>query len=157
MKSSSPKRVADPAGDATIKTLFIRGGVRVWACKWGGGITAADGFLLTSGEPIPTLLGWTGDWEIARRFLRSEAGWDDVVDLRGHGASAPRKIGENLLFPVRKSDGVYDRSDPNLAAGHFITHPISGAITGFVALNAAGLAAALRLEADALDKQRSAA
>jgi hypothetical protein len=119
---------------------FVAGGARIWRSKWGSGIAAREGYLITGGLPFPNLIAWTNSFEEARGFLDGKVKLDDIVDL----TRIPRgtiycKIGENLLFPVHLSTGMLDASDDAFAAAHFVAHPSTPNLLAFCILTRWGL------------------
>lgn len=120
---------------------FLPHGGRIWAGKWGQGIAAHEGYLVTCGNLFPTPVVWSGSFEDAKGFLNGTVKRDELVDLtcRPRGAFW-EGIGNNLLFPVNHDTGRIDASDEAFAAAHYVSAPNSPQALAFCILTRTGLA-----------------
>jgi hypothetical protein len=116
-------------------------GARIWRVKWGSGIAAKEGFLLTTGHAMPAPIAWSPEFQTLRDFLDCKIGHEDVVDLTGHAQGLfLRGIGSNLLFPVHLRTGK-PADEEHFAAAHFVDSPFGPEALAFCILTRHGLMA----------------
>jgi hypothetical protein len=138
-RSKSRRALNRQAGQST---RFIPYGARVWRGKWGTGICAHEGYLLTDCRPFPSLIGWADDFQTIRDFLDAKVGMENLVEVGQSRGVVPLGIGTNLLFPVHMRTGMLISDDEAFAAAHFAFTPDMKRVTGFCILTHAGLEAA---------------
>ena len=95
-RSKSRRALNRQAGQST---RFIPYGARVWRGKWGTGICAQEGYLLTDGRPFPSLIGWADDFQTIRDFLDAKVGMENLVEWANLGGLSPSGSAPICCFP----------------------------------------------------------